>query len=241
MSDKTAPKKRIIKRVDPNKIKPRQAAKPEASPTEGPKVYSANTKRASFVDSNLNNFFSALALFSGSFILFVMVLFWTPDQYHIPATDDYRLIALKSLADRGDISDDDARDFTAAAIAETLSVSHLRPKTNMSTAMNTYFTASGRDEFVTALKKNGDLDPLLSGRYATLATIQSVPVIDGYRRTNGKFTWVYHVPVEWRWNDVSTGGTRFANLIFTVFVVRESQLVKSAGMAVDAVIIGSES
>jgi hypothetical protein len=108
----------------------------------------------------------------------------------------------------------------------------------MNRALDENFTASGRKDFVRALSANDDLDPLLSGRYATIAELLTVPIIEGYRLTDGRFTWVYKVPVRWRWNDVQLGETTFADISVTVFVVRESQLVKSNGMAIDAVIIG---
>lgn len=201
-------------------------------------IFSNNQARQGFVDSNLSNFWWALGLFCGCFVLFIQVLFWTPDHYNIPATDDYRLIQLSQLSEKGDVTDDDARDFVAEAIVRVLSLSHLQPKANMNRALDEYFTSNGREDFVSGLGGNGDLEPLLSGRFATIAELQSVPVIDSYRRTDGRYTWVYRAPVRWRWHNIATGDFSFADLTITVFLVRESQLVKSSGVAVDAVVLG---
>jgi hypothetical protein len=203
-----------------------------------PDIYSKNLARQGFVDSNLANFWWAFGLFCGCFILFIQVLFWTPDHYNIPATDDYRLIELSQLSEKGDVTDDDARDFVSEAIVRVLSLSHLQPKANLNRALDDYFTSNGREDFVSGLSDNGDLEPLLSGRFATIAELQSVPVIDSYRRTDGRYTWVYRAPVRWRWHNIATGEFSFADLAITVFLVRESQLVKSSGVAVDAVILG---
>jgi hypothetical protein len=233
----SGPKKKITVRSK-GQAPAKSTAVPGDSPSAGPKVYAGNVSRQGFVDNNLANFWWALALACGSLLLAVLVLFWTPDHYNIPSTDDYRLITLTALSEQGDIADDDARDFVSKALVRTLSLSHLQPKANMNRALDENFTASGRKDFVRALSANDDLDPLLSGRYATIAELLTVPIIEGYRLTDGRFTWVYKVPVRWRWNDVQLGETTFADISVTVFVVRESQLVKSNGMAIDAVIIG---
>ena len=210
-------------------------------PVQGPKTFSENQSRLNFVDSNLSNFFWALGLFISSLVLFSMVFFWTPDHYNIPASDDYRLINLKPLSEQGDITDADARDFAVEAIEDVLSLSNLNPKGDMNEALDQYFTASGRKDFLKALEGAGDLEPLVSGRYSTLADIQSVPVIEEYRLTNGRFTWVYSVPVRWQWYDTAQNRPRYANINVTIFIIRESQLRNSSGMSVDAIVYGSGS
>lgn len=201
-------------------------------------MFTQNASKLLFVDSNLGNFWWALGLFTGSLILFLAVFFWTPDHYNIPATDDYRLIELKPLSERGDITDNDARDFVTDALVDTLSISHLSPKGDLNNALDTYFTGEGRADFLSALERNGDLEILTSGDVATLAELRSVPVIEDYRLINGRFTWVYRAPIVWRWDSVREGRRQFANIDVTVFVVRESQLRKSSGLAVSALVYG---
>lgn len=227
---------RVVRKQSPGHAKLTPGA---VTPIQGPKVFEENASRLSFVDSNLANFFWALGLCVGSFVLFVMVFFWTPDHYNIPATDDYRLINLKPLSEQGSISDADARDFASAAIEEVLTLPHLTPKASMNDALDTYFTSAGRRDFLSALEKAGDLSPLVSGRFSTLAQIQTVPVIEEYRLTNNRFTWVYKTPVRWQWFDVAQNQRRYADIKVTIFVVRESQLTNSAGMAIDAIVYGS--
>lgn len=229
----------------PNRVVRRKLAGPANStasvpaPVQGPKTFKENESRLSFVDSNLENFYWALGLFFSSLALFLMVFFWTPDHYNIPATDDYRLINLKPLSEQGDITDAAARDFAAAAIEDVLSHSNMNPKASMNEAFDNYFTADGRKDFLNALESAGDLEPLVSGRFSTLAKIQSVPVIEEYRLTNNRFTWVYTVPVRWQWFDIAQNRPRYADIQVTIFVVRESQLRNSSGMAIDAVVYRS--
>ncbi|WP_372997429.1 DotI/IcmL family type IV secretion protein [Marinobacter sp.] len=229
---------RVVRKKAPAQANPAANA---PVPTQGPKTYKENQSRLAFVDSNLSNFFWALGLCIGSFVLFVMVFFWTPDHYNIPATDDYRLINLKPLSEQGDITDADARDFAAEAIEDVLSLSNLNPKANMNEALDEYFTSGGRKDFLQALEAAGDLQPLVSGRYSTLAEIQSVPVIEEYRLTNNRFTWVFTVPVRWQWYDTAEKRRRYANINVTMFIIRESRLLNSAGMSVDALVYGSGS
>lgn len=224
--------------------KPSAQPKPAVNapvPTEGPRIYKENESRLSFIDSNLSNFFWALGLCVGSFLLFAMVFFWTPDHYNIPATDDYRLINLKPLSEQGDITDADARDFAVEAIEDVLSLSNLKPKADMNEALDEYFTASGRKDFLKALESAGDLEPLVSGRFSTLGEIQSVPVIEEYRLTNNRFTWVFSVPVRWQWYDLAQNRPRYAEINVTVFIIRESRLRNSSGMSVDAIVYRSGS
>jgi hypothetical protein len=215
---------------------PRPKSTPQ--PTVGPKTFSQNAAKLLFVDSNLGNFWWAVGLSFGCFVLFVGVFFWTPDHYNIPATDDYRLIELKPLSEQGNITDNDARDFAGAALTDTLSLSHLNPKKGMNQAFDAYFTANGRSGLLGALSQNGDIDPLTSGRIATLAELRAVPIIEDYRLTNGRFTWVYRVPIRWWWHNIERGERQYADLDVSVFIVRVSQLRKSSGMAVDAVVYG---
>lgn len=220
--------------------RPNAAPRPKSAPqpTVGPKTFSQNAAKLLFVDSNLGNFWWAVGLAVGCLVLFIGVFFWTPDHYNIPATDDYRLIELKPLSEQGNISDNDARDFAGDALTDTLSLSHLNPKKGMNQAFDAYFTANGRSGLLGALSNNGDLEPLTSGRIATLAELRAVPIIEDYRLTNGRFTWVYRVPIRWWWHNIEVGQRQYADLDVSVFVVRESQLRKSSGMAVDAVVYG---
>lgn len=232
--------KRVIKRkanrenVDTSK---QSAPAPDAiTPEAGPKIFKRNSATAKFVDSNLSNFWWALALFVACLTIFIQVLFWTPDHYNIPSTDDYRLINLAPLSEQGDITDGEARDYVVDALESVLSLSHLQPQANMSAALDEFFTATGREDFIQALEAAGDLEPLLSGRFATLAKPLSVPVIEDYRLINGRFTWVYKAPFRWQWSNVVTGENNYADIRVTIFIARESRLTNSKGMAVSAVV-----
>ena len=64
-----------------------------------------------------------------------------------------------------------------------------------------------------------------------------VPVIVDRRMTDGRYTWRIEVRGDWKWHDIKTGITHSNPSLVTVFVMREDEMVKPEGLAVDSLII----
>lgn len=231
------------KRVAPKKSGSSQSRSSSAvkssvpkSSARGAKVDERNSAWQGFLDRNMVNFFFALVIFGLSLFLCVQILFYTPEDYYVPTTDDYRFIELKPLSDR--VYDDvDVADYANETITNFMEVSRLRARRHFNTTFQKDFTDEGRSSTAKSLVDSGNWDLLKSGKYDTEWISSHVPRVIEYRNTDGRFTWVLSVDGKWKWHDSDTGNVFNNNVRMTIFIVRESLLNNDNGMAVDGIVL----
>jgi intracellular multiplication protein IcmL len=161
-----------------------------------------------------------LLLLINVFLVFIVYYKWShpPEPQYFPATADGRIIKMHSLS-KAVYPDDYVMQWAADSVRKAFSLDYIHWKEQLQDAL-TNFTASGRRNFIDALKKTNDLKTLVDLKMVSNIKITGAPQVMIKTVTAGHYAWNINIPMLLTF----TNGSKTINLPMsvTVIVLRES-------------------
>lgn len=117
-----------------------------------------------------------------------------PEPKFFAAGDDGRVIELVPL-DRPLLKDSRLINWASNAVTESLDMDYLKYRDQLAEAQE-YFTDSGFQGFIKALKDSGNLESIKKNRYIVYATLDGSPKILREAESGGRHYWQMVIPVQ---------------------------------------------
>lgn len=143
----------------------------------------------------------------------------------------------KTLIDLIALSKPNHKDAAVAnwlsnALVDTFDFSYFNMKKHLNTSTMRYYTDNGRKELLSALKKSGNFDAVISKKLIVGLSVDAVPLVA--KKGNVSFTqnylWKLEVPATLTFRTESQVFTN--KVLFTITVARKSLLENSEGLGI---------
>ena len=165
-------------------------------------------------------------------IFLVLLLFWVlmhpPAPKYFAATADGKVIPLVSL-DRPHQTRDAITQWAADIARKAYSFDFVHWRSQLS-HLARYFTEDGYEQFLSALKKSGNVTAVRNKRLVG-AAIASPSIVTSEGVLNRVYTWEIEIPLQVRYS--SAKETISQSLLITLTVQRADTLKNEQGLAVD--------
>lgn len=160
-------------------------------------------------------------------MVIVLLLSKTPPVYFATQTDG-SLIAIQPL-DMPMVDQDMLITWATRAAVSSYSFNFLDWQNDLQNAQQ-YFTSSGFNNFVTALKSSGNLDTVVAKRLVVQATVVDVPRIVQQGIIKGRYAWKIQIPMLVKY--ISASEELRQPILVTMLVARVPTTQKPQGIAI---------
>lgn len=138
-----------------------------------------------------------------------------PSPQYFAANSQYQLIKWHPLSDPV-VSNNFVLQWVTTAVLAAFSLDYIHWRQQLQTASN-YFTPSGWYWFLSAFKKSGNLQTLVSLNMVSNATVTAAPVVQYQAVLSGRYVWRIQIPIMVTY----TNGTKTINQPMKVTLIVE--------------------
>lgn len=200
----------------------------------------AAVQERNMVSYDLANKFFKISIFTSIFGivgLVIGILGWTvrPAPTYFATDDAGRITPIVALS-HPLLGPSEVINWTAQSVTKALSYDYLNYRKQLS-AVETYFTADGFQEYLLSLKKSGNLDSVIKSMYLVDATLQSTPVIVNDGDAGGQHFWNIKMSLLVGYHAGKSQVNQ--NLTAIVTVVRVPPDRNSEGIAIQKLVLSS--
>ncbi len=131
------------------------------------------------------------------------------------------------------LTEEEINLWAVRAAQATLSFDYVQYRTQLSKALGTYFTDTGSQNFLKALKVSLNLSTLLENHLIQIASPAAAPEIVESGNYKGRYTWVIDLPIVLDfWKDGVSLQPTYAKIRLTI--IRSTYLVDKSAKNIDA-------